>query len=953
MFLTGAAQNYFVLKLAEDVGVHVEHPFHSWFTAAVIPASVSFLLTPLIALKLLPPDARTTPDAPKVAQQRLDAMGPISIDEKVFLCVMLGMVALWASTSLIHISPAVTAFCGIGLLLMTGVITWEDCARNQQAWSTFVSFAILVGLAERLKSLGIVEYGSNSVDLMCLADQLGVPLACGPGVPGEFEFLPYTRLEHDLASSSQESKNRKTALAGKEGSLEYYEFQMGDTIQQEGSMESSCPVGRGQRYIFVAHGPGLDFVLQGQLFIAWPDLWGVLTPAEASQLNEFRCPHSFSVLAARKTGVWAAPSQLFREAGSRGKPTDFGNFLGVAALVAPLRLNYAFLIKSGQLKRIETPGREEKLLEAGDCVGKRLLLYGDKSGVTIQATQRCELILLNVRRLRQLIGKQDAAIKLQQNKLTSILLSSPVLSAQSESLVADICKSLELSEYLPGAKIPPSIGLFVVLDGKTPVKEGCFREAKCWGSACATRGFQASHGFAWLRQAHLIVCCWVRTDDVADMKARVIAVLSRVSIFRQVQEATLDALFHCVKTQIYRKGDEIVKQGAAGDQLTLLTLWGDETRLTLVQGGCFGERAVRCEEPWPTSFHMASAEGEVWFWDSSSLLQAEWEKPRVRDFSKLRSKALGKEIRASEQLRQRALLQDPGVKLRDLHRLGQVGTGTSGTVWLVRHKESGARYALKRMEKVDDNDKVSQEVQREIEILSENDHPFLMHMVKALETLRNVYVLAEYVGGGELEPQPFYAGSILLMVEALHERNVVYRDLKPENILLDEEGYLKLVDFGTAKKLDAKCGRTFTLVGTTHYMAPEVMRGKGYGLEVDVWALGILLYELLCGQLPFGEHAENDREVCRAVLAGKPRIPSSLEDSSQRILVSLLEPRPRRRLGCGANGLQEIKDHGFFRAESHHNGDEANRSHGETEDDFFTPLLSLNLSEPKQSVFNE
>lgn len=146
----------------------------------------------------------------------------------------------------------------------------------------------------------------------------------------------------------------------------------------------------------------------------------------------------------------------------------------------------------------------------------------------------------------------------------------------------------------------------------------------------------------------------------------------------------------------------------------------------------------------------------------------------------------------------------------------------------------------------------------------------------------------------------FYAGSILLMVEALHERNVVYRDLKPENILLDEEapqkessgcrryvnhrpnvwlesmrntwtadgsigilqGYLKLVDFGTAKKLDAKCGRTFTLVGTllsqtecsitamfprfhdvgvwrdsggtTHYMAPEVMRGKGYGLEVDV-----------------------------------------------------------------------------------------------------------------------
>lgn len=144
MFLTGAAQNYFVLKLADD-------------------AFVSFLLTPLVALKLMPPESRTTPDAPKVAKQRLDEMGPISDDEKVFLFLMLGMVVLWASSSLIHVKPAITAFCGLGILLLTGVITWEDCAKNQQAWSTFVSFATLVGLAEMLKILGIVEWLSSVV----------------------------------------------------------------------------------------------------------------------------------------------------------------------------------------------------------------------------------------------------------------------------------------------------------------------------------------------------------------------------------------------------------------------------------------------------------------------------------------------------------------------------------------------------------------------------------------------------------------------------------------------------------------------------------------------------------------------------------------------------------------------------------------------------------------------
>lgn len=163
MFLTGAAQNYFVLKLADDVGIHLDHPFHTWFVAAVVPAFVSFLLTPLVALKLMPPESRTTPDAPKVAKQRLDEMGPISDDEKVFLFVMLGMVVLWASSSLIHVKPAITAFCGLGILLLTGVITWEDCAKNQQAWSTFVSFATLVGLAEMLKILGIVEWLSSVV----------------------------------------------------------------------------------------------------------------------------------------------------------------------------------------------------------------------------------------------------------------------------------------------------------------------------------------------------------------------------------------------------------------------------------------------------------------------------------------------------------------------------------------------------------------------------------------------------------------------------------------------------------------------------------------------------------------------------------------------------------------------------------------------------------------------
>jgi len=253
--------------------------------------------------------------------------------------------------------------------------------------------------------------------------------------------------------------------------------------------------------------------------------------------------------------------------------------------------------------------------------------------------------------------------------------------------------------------------------------------------------------------------------------------------------------------------------------------------------------------------------------------------------------------------------------------------------------------------------KVPQDVQREIQVLSENDHPFLLHMVKSLQTPSKVYILSELVGGGELHAAMrtiptlftrsqamFYIGSLLLMIEAMQERNVVYRDLKPENIMLDTEGYLKLIDFGTAKKLDAKCGRTFTPVGTTHYMAPEIMRGKGYGLEVDVWALGVVLFELMCGSLPFGQTAESDREVCKAVLAGKPSLPPDLEPTARQLIVLLLEPRPRRRLGCGAKGLQEIKAAPFFAIPT--NGKHDGARGDEASDDYLAKLLSRTLTAP-------
>ena len=98
----------------------------------------------------------------------------------------------------------------------------------------------------------------------------------------------------------------------------------------------------------------------------------------------------------------------------------------------------------------------------------------------------------------------------------------------------------------------------------------------------------------------------------------------------------------------------------------------------------------------------------------------------------------------------------------------------------------------------------------------------------------------------------------MLAVRYLHQRKFVYRDIKPENIMVLENGYIKIIDFGTAKKIEDK---TKTTMGTPHYMAPEMILGSGYSFEVDYWAIAICMYEFICGEVPFADQSEDTMEI--------------------------------------------------------------------------------------------
>lgn len=157
----------------------------------------------------------------------------------------------------------------------------------------------------------------------------------------------------------------------------------------------------------------------------------------------------------------------------------------------------------------------------------------------------------------------------------------------------------------------------------------------------------------------------------------------------------------------------------------------------------------------------------------------------------------------------------------------------------------------------------------------------------------------------------FYCAEAILALQYLHEHNIIYRDLKPENILLDASGHIKLTDFGLAKENMSSDTVTYSFCGSTDYLAPEMLKGAGYGRAIDFWSLGCFLFEMIVGSPPFS-FGRNKQRVYERIESGVVSFPSFLSRSAISVLEGLLTLDPNRRLGMGVGGFDQLKQHAFF-----------------------------------------
>ncbi|XP_058446417.1 cGMP-dependent protein kinase, isozyme 2 forms cD4/T1/T3A/T3B isoform X2 [Malaya genurostris] len=404
--------------------------------------------------------------------------------------------------------------------------------------------------------------------------------------------------------------------------------------------------------------------------------------------------------------------------------------------------------------------------------------------------------------------------------------------------------------------------------------------------------------------------------------------LKSVPIFKNLPEDTLCKISDVLEECYYQKGDYIIRQGARGDTFFIIskgqvrvTIRQPETQeekfiRTLGKGDFFGEKALQGDDLRTANIICDSPEGVTCLVidrDTFNQLISNLDevKNRYNDDVVIQKKKIYEEFR--------------DVRLSDMRVLATLGVGGFGRVELVQLAQDKSRsFALKQMKKSQIVEtRQQQHIMSEKEIMSEANSDFIVKLYKTFKDRKYLYMLMESCLGGELwtilrdrghfddSTTRFYTACVVEAFDYLHSRNIIYRDLKPENLLLDVSGYVKLVDFGFAKKLQS--GRkTWTFCGTPEYVAPEVILNRGHDISADYWSLGVLMFELLTGTPPFT--GADPMRTYNIILKGIDAIefPRNITRNASALIKKLCRDNPTERLGYQRGGISEIQKHKWF-----------------------------------------
>ncbi|RYG66653.1 cyclic nucleotide-binding domain-containing protein, partial [archaeon] len=436
-------------------------------------------------------------------------------------------------------------------------------------------------------------------------------------------------------------------------------------------------------------------------------------------------------------------------------------------------------------------------------------------------------------------------------------------------------------------------------------------------------------------------------QDVLAKRMR-IRILQSVPLLAKLPEPKLIKLSSVMRVQSFADGQYIIRQGEEGSRFYIInegevrctrqvSPGKEEELIRLTAQEFFGERALVTNEARKANV-IACGPVECLVLERSSFqsLLADVQEDIVNIINKREiSNAESKQEKEEETVAART-----SYRYEELKIMRTVGTGTFGRVKMVQHVPTGQVCALKCMNKTEVvNSHQQRNIMAEKNLLFEcSACPFVLRLLQTFNHPNQIMMLMEFIQGGELwsyiyektktvarcaaggfemSAVKFYAANVILAFKHIHNRGIAYRDLKPENLLIDNRGYVKMIDFGFAKKFPyvnngQKHDKTYTLCGTPEYLAPEIVMSKGYDKGVDYWALGCLIYELYLARTPF--QADYTTKIFQNIIAAEKVLafPRGMDPQHVALIKKLLTVNPAFRLGSLSGGIEDIIRDPFF-----------------------------------------
>ncbi|XP_074525807.1 cGMP-dependent protein kinase 1 [Halichoeres trimaculatus] len=405
--------------------------------------------------------------------------------------------------------------------------------------------------------------------------------------------------------------------------------------------------------------------------------------------------------------------------------------------------------------------------------------------------------------------------------------------------------------------------------------------------------------------------------------------LSSVPFLQSLPEDVIMKLCDLTEQTCYSDGDYIIRQGAAGDTFYIISRGqvkvtekkqGHDEQTILSQlsdGQWFGEKALWGEDNRTVNV-IASGDVACLVIDKETF--KEIIDGMVFDCSH--------ELQQSQESKPRSD-KDPDLlsfsTLSDFQIICTLAVGEFGHVDLVQVRSNIQHlFAMRVLKKKLTTNNARQElILREGRILMEAFCPFVVRLYKMFKDTECLYILTEACLGGDLSSllkdkgyldensTRFYTACVIEALTFLHCRGVVYRDIKPEHVVLDQHGYAKLVGSRCLKKVEVG-KKTWTFCGTPGYMAPEIILNKGHSVSADFWSLGVFVFELLSGGLPFSN--SDMMKILTATIRGIDHIdfPKIISKSATSLIKKLCRSNPSERVGSQRNGAKDIQKHKWF-----------------------------------------